>query len=367
MSLRIRRIESEAEFAALAGAWTDLAARSGQTSPFLSHDWFACCWPAVTPARRPEVVVVEDGGRLVGALPLMWWKERRRGMPVRRLALLECPDTPFIDVLLGGSARAIAAAFIEHLAARRDWDVASLQKLPATSPVLKELESAALPGRLPWRRAEASFSPYLAIAGDWEAFWKGTSQRFKKTCRNVQNRLERAGLVRIEEHTEVDADGPLFAEVLDLSRRSWKGDRGVAIATMPNMHGFFADLSRRATARGWLALWTLRLDGRLVAMEYQLRHGGRVNALRADFDPALREVSPGSALNFAIARALFERGGIHEYDMGPGLNDYKLRWATGNHEGTHLMAYRPTAYGRLLHLLDTRVRPVVHRVRERLA
>jgi CelD/BcsL family acetyltransferase involved in cellulose biosynthesis len=366
MSLRIRRIESEAEFAALADAWTDLAARSGQTSPFLSHDWFACCWPAVTPDRRPEVVVVEDGGHLVAALPLMWWKERRRGMPVRRVALLECPDTPFIDVLVGGPARPIAAALVEHLAARRDWDVASLQKLPPTSPMLKELEAAALPGRLPWRRAEASLSPYLAIAGDWEAFWKGTSQRFKKTCRNVQNRLERAGRVLIEEHVQVDPDGALFTELVELSRRSWKGDRGVAIATMPNMHAFFAALTRRATARGWLLLWTLRLDGRLVAMEYQLRHDGRVNALRADFDPALREVSPGSALNFSIARALFGRPGVHEYDMGPGLNDYKLRWASGKHEAAHLMIYRPTPYGRLLHLLDTRVRPVVRRVRERL-
>jgi CelD/BcsL family acetyltransferase involved in cellulose biosynthesis len=135
---------------------------------------------------------------------------------------------------------------------------------------------------------------------------------------------------------------------------------------MPNMHAFFAALTRRAAARGWLALWTLRLDGTLVAMEYQLRHAGRVNALRADFDPALREVSPGSALSFSIARALFERGGVHEYDMGPGLNEYKLRWATGTHEGTHLVVYRPTAYGRLLHLLDTRLRPAVRRVRERL-
>ncbi len=365
MSLRIRRIESEDGFTALADAWTDLTARSGQTSPFLSHDWFACCWPAVAPARRPEALVVEDGGHLVAAVPLMRWKERRRGMPVRRLALLECPDTPFIDVLVGGSARPVAAALVEHLAARRDWDVASLQKLPAASPVLKELE-AGLPGRLPWRRAEASRSPYLAIAGDWETFWKGTSQRFKKTCRNVQNRLERAGQVLIEEHSQVDPDGALFAELLELSRRSWKGDRGVAIATMPNMHGFFSALSRRATARGWLSLWTLRLDGRLVAMEYQLRHDGRVNALRADFDPALRDVSPGSALNFAIARGLFGRPGVYEYDMGPGLNEYKLRWASGQHEAAHLMIYRPTAYGRLLHLLDTKVRPVVRRVRERL-
>jgi len=365
MSLRIRRLESQGEFHALAGAWTDLAARSGQTSPFLSHDWFDCCWSAVGPARRPEVLVVEDGGHLVAVAPLMRWKERRRGMPVRRLALLECPDTPFIDVLVGGPGRPVAAALIEHFGARQDWDVLSLQKLPAASPVLKELE-ATLTGRLPWRRAEASVSPYLAIAGGWETFWKGTSQRFKKTCRNIQNRLERAGRVTIEEHTQVDAKGPLFAELVDLSRRSWKGDRGVAIATMPNMHDFFAALTRRASERGWLSLWTLRVDGRLVAMEYQLRHDGRVNALRADFDPALREVSPGSALTFAIARALFERGGVHEYDMGPGVNEYKVRWATDSHEAAHLMVYRPTAYGRLLHLLDTRVRPAVRRVRERL-
>lgn len=366
MSLRIRRVESEADFRALGGAWTDLASRSGQTSPFLSHDWFACCWRAVHPARRPEVVVVEDGGQAVAMVPLMLWKERQRGMPVRRVALLECPDTPFIDMIVGGPTRPIAAALVEHLAARRDWDVASLQKLPSSSPLLKELE-ASLPGRLPWRRADPSSSPYLAVAGDWEAFWKGTSQRFKKTCRNIQNRLERAGRVTIEEHTHVDADGPLFGELVDLSRRSWKGDRGVAIATMPNMQGFFGELTRRASAHGWLSLWTLRLDDRLVAMEYQLRHAGRVNALRADFDSALRDVSPGSALNLAIARALFERGGVHEYDMGPGLNEYKLRWATGTHEAAHLMLYRATAYGRLLHLLDTRVRPAVRRVRERMA
>jgi CelD/BcsL family acetyltransferase involved in cellulose biosynthesis len=365
MSLRVRRIESEAEFLSLALTWSDLAARSGQTSPFLSHDWFACCWSAVGPARRPEVLLVEDGGHTVALVPLMRWRESRRGLPIRRLALLECPDTPFIDLLVEGDARPIMAALLDHLAQRGGWDVASLQKLPVAAPTLKALESS-LAGRFPWRRADASLSPFLAIEGGWEPFWKGTSQRFKKTARNIQNRLERAGRVRVEEHTLLDPEGPLFAELVELTRRSWKGARGVAIATMPNMHGFFAELSRRASARGWLSLWTLRLDDRLVAMEYQLRDGGRVNALRADFDPAHREISPGSALNFAIARALFERGGVHEYDMGPGLNEYKLRWATGNHEAVHLVVYRPTAYGRLLHLLDSRVWPAVRRVRERL-
>jgi CelD/BcsL family acetyltransferase involved in cellulose biosynthesis len=366
MSLRVRRVDTEDGFRALAGTWADLTARSGQTSPFLSHDWFACCWPAVGPARRAEVLVLEDDGHPVALVPLMRWRERRRGLPIRRLALLECPDTPFIDVIVGDEARAAAAALLEHLGARAGWDVLSLQKLPATSPVLKALETA-LAGRFPWRRGEGSQSPYLTIDGGWDSFWKATSQRFKKTCRNIQNRLERAGRVTIDEHTRVDPEGPLFAELVDLTRRSWKAERGVAIATMPNMEGFFAELTRRASARGWLALWTLRLDGQLVAMEYQLRDGGRVNALRADFDLAHREVSPGSALNFAIARALFERGGVREYDMGPGLNDYKLRWASGTHEAVHLMIYRPSAYGRLLHAVDASVLPAARRLRERFA
>jgi CelD/BcsL family acetyltransferase involved in cellulose biosynthesis len=366
MSLRVRRIQTDGDFRALAAVWDDLAARSGQTSPFVSHDWFACCWPAVAPTRRPEVLVVEDAGHPVALVPLMRWRERRRGLPVRRLALLECPDTPFIDVLVAGDARPVVVALLEHLSARKGWDVLSLQKLPAAAPVLKALESA-LPGRFPFRRADASLSPYLAIDGGWDAFWKSTSQRFKKTCRNIQNRLERAGHVTIEEHSQVDPDGPLFADLVELTRRSWKAERGVAIATMPNMAGFFAELTRCASARGWLAVWTLRLDGRLIAMEYQLRDGGRVNALRADFDLAHREVSPGSALNLAIARALFERGGIREYDMGPGLNEYKLRWASGTHEAVHLMIYRPGAYGRLLHALDTAVLPAARRLRERFA
>ena len=366
MTLRIRRVESARDFQSLASVWAELAARSGQSSPFVSHDWFSCCWPAVGPDRTPEALVVEDGAHPVGLVPLMRWRERRQGLPVRRLALLECPDTPFIDVVVAGDARPVVATLLDHLAARSDWDAASLQKLPATSPVLKALETA-LPGRFSWRRAGVSLSPYMAIAGTWDAFWQGTTQRFKKTCRNIQNRLERAGRVTVEEHTSVDPDGPLFAEVIDLTRRSWKADRGVAIATMPNMHGFFAGLTRRASARGWLSLWALRLDGQLVAMEYQLRDGGRVNALRADYDLAHREVSPGSALSFAIARALFERGGVHEYDMGPGVNDYKLRWATGTHEAVHLMIYRCSTYGRLLHTLDTAVLPVARRLRERLS
>ena len=308
------------------------------------------------------MLVVEDATSPVALIPLMRWTERLRGLPVRCLGFLECPDTPFADMVLAGQATPVVEVFLSHLAARADWDIAHLKKLPATLPTLKALE-AELPGRYRWRRTGSLLSPYLTIDGNWDAFYRAKSQRFKKTCRSIQNRLERAGRVSIEEHRAIDPGGALFQDIIDLTQRSWKADRGVAIATMPNMREFFTELTRRATQRGWLSVWLLRLNGQAIAMEYQLQAEGTVYALRADYDLAHRELSPGSALNLAIARALFDRDDIHEYDMGPGLNEYKVRWATGSHETIHLEIYRPGLYPRLLSGVETVLVPAARRVR----
>lgn len=364
MSLRVRRVETLEAFNALAGAWLDVTRASGQASPFLSHDWFRCCWRAVQPRRRPEVVIVEESGGPVAFLPLMHWEKRVRRLPVRALGCLAVPDTLLTDMVLVGDPARVIDAVLDHLAARGDWDVWHILKVPATSPALKTLEGL-LPGRFPWRAAGTVLSPYVTISGTWEAFYRGKTQRFRKTCRNIENRVQRAGMVAVEEYRAVDPDAPLFAEVLEVSRKSWKGLRGLAMATMEGMPAFFRELTRRAGTNGWLHLWVFRLDGRAVATEYQLEADGRCHALRADFDPELGDLSPGACLNARIIQSLFERGGLYEYDMGPGTNEYKRRWASGAREFPTLEVYSPGTYGHLLHGIETRLVPLARRWRER--
>src|SRR6266513_1110442 len=364
MTLQVRRISTHDAFAALAPAWARLLERSAQASPFLTHDWFACCWLACAPEAHPEVLVVEDAGRAVAMVPLRRWRERVRGIPVRCVGFLESPDTLIADVVTDGDPAPVVAPLLQHLRERRDWDVARLRKVPAGSRTVTALETA-LPACFRWRKAGRILSPYVAIDRSWTEFWNGTSGRFKKTVRNVQNRLSRAGKVTIDEHRVLDAGGRLLDEAIDVSRRSWKAERGLAIATMRHMPEFFAELSRRAGTHGWLSLWFVRLVNHAPATEYQLRAGGVVHALRADYDLEHRALSPGSALNAAIVKALFEPGDVTEYDMGPGLNEYKLRWATGNHETVQFDVYAPHVRGRLLALLESVVAPAASRLRAR--
>jgi len=361
--MKIRHVSDLAEFETLGPAWSALAGESGQTSPFHSHDWFLCCWRAAGPDHRPEILVVEDAVGPVGLVPLVHWKGDVHGVPARFVGLLSAPDTPFVDWLAVGPPEPVLEAVMKDLARREDWDVLTLAGLPATSATLKALESW-LPGRFRWHQAGMLRSPYLVVSGAWEEFWAAKSQRFKKTIRNVANRLAKTGTVTIEEHRDVRPDGAFFADLLDVSRRSWKAPRQVAIATMPRMPEFFADLTRLASARGCLRLWILRLDGRAVATEYQLEDGGRVHALRSEFDGSLpEELSPGTHLNAEIIRALFGCTGVHEYDMGPGENGYKARWSSDAHETVTLRIYRPGTYGAALYALEARAVPALKRLR----
>jgi CelD/BcsL family acetyltransferase involved in cellulose biosynthesis len=365
MSLRVRRIDTYEGFQGLRATWTALAAESARTSPFFSHDWFACCWVGVSSRHRPEILVVEYGGQPVAVVPLMCSAERRpRRLPTRVLGFLEAPDTPVVDVLAAGEIGPVVDAVLRSLRDRRDWDIVRLRKVVDTSATLKALEGEPRPG-MPVERVATTISPLVTLAGTWDDYFRTQkSQRFRKTCRNVESRLRRAGEVTVEEHRALDPDGPVYAEVMEVSRQSWKGARGLAIATMEGMPRFFRELTLRASANGWLHVWILRLDGRAVATEYQLVAEGRVNALRADFDPAFSELSPGAYLNHQILQQLFERGDCHEYDMGPGDNEYKLRWATGQRELATARLFSPSAYGRALHVFETRVGPLVRDLRD---
>jgi len=360
--VKVKLVTSLRDFDSLAGVWADMARASGQPSPFLSHDWFACCWRTAGPDRRRELWVIEDDAAPLALIPLTLTRATMRGLPVRRLGILDSPDTPVFDFVVTGRVDEVVATFLRFLRSRRDWDLLSLEKVPVHSPTLKALQTA-LAADFRWRPAGVLASPFLDIRGTWEEFFRHKTQRFRKTCRNLENRIRRGGKVTLEEHCDVDPDGPIFAEMMEVSLQSWKGPRGLAMATMQRMPRFFRELTRRASANGWLRLWILRLDGRPVATEYQVAQNGRIHALRADFDSSLADLSPGACLNLSIVRTLFHHGTVGEYDMGPGINEYKLRWATGAHETTGVDVYAPTIYGHLLWTIEAHLLPLVRRWR----
>src|SRR5207237_122771 len=156
-------------FDALEPVWREVTRESGQLSPFLSHDWFACCWRNAGPKRRREVMVFEDAAGPLALFPLMTWKASKRGLPIRVLGFLESPETPFHDGPITGDVQHAGDLFLRKLASRDDWDMLYLAKLPAHSALFKALTSAlADTGR--WTIPYRNLTPCLSVRGTWDEF-----------------------------------------------------------------------------------------------------------------------------------------------------------------------------------------------------
>jgi CelD/BcsL family acetyltransferase involved in cellulose biosynthesis len=349
MTLHIRSVDNAQDFVALEPIWSRLTDETGQTSPFLSYDWFWCCWHGVWPQRYPEILVVEDRDAPIAIIPLMRWRARLYGLPVHYMSFLECPLSPITDLVTADQSDSVIELFLDHLTSRSDWDIVQLQKLPVTSPILDRFEHIS-PGRLSWRREDHLAYPYVRTDGDWERFCRMMSKSFGDTYRHIPVTLQRAGDLRLEEHRLVDPQGALFQETLTVMDLQTHGSH--ISTTMPRQREFFRALTQRATKNGWLSLWTLKLDGHVIAFEYHLRFHSTVRVLAAGEDPSYSPMRPWPELNLAILRTLFQSGCAHEYSLGPAVQHDHLWWANGNQQTVQLKLYRPSLYGRVLAQLD---------------
>jgi CelD/BcsL family acetyltransferase involved in cellulose biosynthesis len=362
--LSIAEITSERQFRTLHTAWDDLLKKSHNSSPFFAHAWFQCCFAGYAQQKHLFILVVRDGPDVVGIAPLWRFQDTLRRIPVWRIGFITIPDTPVVDFILHRERHdAALRAIFHHLCHDRRglWDVLSLGQWPAESPhqaVVRELLESQ---RRRLTTAVASLSPYISIDGRWEAFLQTRSVRFRKTHRNIINRMAKLGKLEIQCYHQ-DPTGTVFDDILRVSGRSWKQRAGLAISNGNAARQFFEALTNMAEQHGWLLIWLLKVDGVPIAMEYDLSCDGRVYALRSDFNEAYREYSPGAYLQYQIIKYLFDHEYL-EYNAGPGMNSYKLHWTEQIRENIVLHVYNNNLKGSLIWTLEQKVWPFLKRIR----
>ena len=367
--LRVELVVDEERFAALSVPWNALAQRCTPQSVFLRHEWFAAAWQWRREDAALRIICVYRESTLVGVLPLLALRPGK-GNTRCELELLTVPDTQVCDLLAApGDEKAVASACVWFLRRRTQaWDVLRLRYLRQNGPAWSQLVHAAAETGHSTAIATASSNPFMSLTGRWEDYYETRSRRLKKATNLVANRLQRSGAHSIKWHRPGMGDAGDIAAALDhaidISARSWKRTTGNSL-NHSGPQRFIRLLSKHAAENGWLSLWLLYLDGRAVAMEYQLTFDGDVHALRADFDESRTDVSPGSYLNIQLIKALFGQG-YRRYYMGPGENAYKTRWAEAAAPMMQATIYGTGLYASWLAAWEGKIKPRLRQVRDRV-
>jgi CelD/BcsL family acetyltransferase involved in cellulose biosynthesis len=211
-------------------------------------------------------------------------------------------------------------------------------------------------------------SPVVDISGCFEEYVGGLSRNRRKGLRRARRLLEEQGSVSFDIHRGLAGLDAALQEVFDVESSGWKGARGTAMASRPHTKRFYTDVARWAAERDWLRLAVLRLDGQAIACDYSLEFDGVWYSLKSGYDERYRSVGPGALLLRDQLEYCFERG-LSRMELLGNEDDFKLSWADRSCDRIQVHAFNRSSAG-IAHWSRAagreRLRPVVHRLRQRV-
>lgn len=350
-NMRVECIDHEVAFLNLRDEWEALRLSSETSSCFLSHDWVRCCWEELKSDNAMRIFVVRNGGRSVLIAPCMLSHLSEKRFPVTSLTFITHPETQISDMLILEESQGCQAviALLHYLLTERakEWSLLLFDKLPSDSLTAHYLRESLGEARVRWQSAISYESLIISLDKTWQEYLAEKSPRFRKTLRNVVNRMAKCGRGTVRTYEGKRAAEEAIEKLFAVSDSSWKVADGIAITSSTQRMRFFKELMDGAVTAERVRIVILEVDGRPIASETQITDGGIVYALRSDYDDRYADSSPGSFLQVEILKELFASS-YTEYNFGVGLNPYKSRWTEQRHQLLRFRIYNQTLRGRVL-------------------
>lgn len=329
-----------------AAEWDALVRASPLGAPFALSGWTRVWCEAFAPGHPLRILRASRGGRAVGFAPFIERRGRLARCPVRVWQSPSNEHSQRTDWALEAPPGAAMDALWRALR-EQPWELLLLKDIVTGGAVDACLGQAAERDGFLVARWPALESPWLPVLPT-EALERRLDAKFRANLRRRARQLAKQGEVRLE---RVEG-GARLAEALEAGFRveasGWKGARGTAMASQPETRQFYTALARLAADEGWLALYSLSVDGRPIAFHFGLQYGGTYFLLKPGYDESLSACSPGQLLVREVLGDLADRS-AREFDfLGPRM-DWKLDWTRQLRPHCWLFILRPSLKGRLLH------------------
>ncbi len=364
--MRIILVKETEEFLKLKEAWQALCDElENSISAFASFEWYETWWRHYSAGATLHMITMWDADKLAGIAPLVLRRVTVHGLPLTALCFIENNQSLNNDFIVAPAVREIF--FHEVLryffAQSSRWDIIILKNIPDTSTDCGALTEILDGTGKKWLKSPTWFdSPYLVPAGTWADFLASRTTRTRKSLRNIQNGIFKSGDVSVANIRTWEEFLLVKNEVFNVARQSWADNRGDSMASPAN-EAFFSDLGHVFAQKGWLSLWTLRLNGTMVAIEFHVKAYSKEHAMRGHYLPGFASLSPGTYLEMQIIKNAFEETEkVHAYDFCGSFETYKRKWTDTFVAHHDIAIFNDRLYSRLIRFHETVAVPLLKRM-----
>jgi CelD/BcsL family acetyltransferase involved in cellulose biosynthesis len=345
LGITVDVIADEHGFTRLQGEWDGLLASSASDTPFLAWAWMRAWSTHLAGSAALRVMAVRDRGELVAIAPLML---TRRGFA----STLE-----FLGI---GGAGADYLDIIVRVGRERD----ALEALTTTLHALQlplyldHLPPASLAARLQtmlapngWTAIESSpdVCPCIDLAGhaNWDSYLATLGSAHRANVRRRLRAIAAGFDVRFAKVETEDDRRSALSVLIDLNRERWATRGGTTAFESPDLCDFHDEVTWSALRDGTLRLYTLALNGVVVAVMYGFVRQQRFFFFQHGFSEAYAKTSIGLVLMARTIQAALAEG-LTGFDMLYGHESYKKLWARDERRLGRLQLFPPRLGGTLL-------------------
>jgi CelD/BcsL family acetyltransferase involved in cellulose biosynthesis len=348
-ALSVHVCRSWYELEGFRGYWNTLLRANPASSIFQTPEWLASWWKAYGHNRSLFVLVFADSADgVVGIVPLYADKSRFLGMSVTILRLVGAGsgDSDGLDFITApGYASECAEAFIQWLAAQREWHVCTLETLPQRSQVanylLQRLQESGM-------SIDSTLTPNFVVdlPPTWPEYVSSLDSSFRPLLTRYPKRLQSRFTVKFSRCEDVDDLKTQLQTLFDLHQMRWTG-RGEAGAFAGNARrDFYQRMGAAFLQRGWLEFWLLELDGETVGAQFCFRYNDTVSLLQEGFHPKYASEKIGYALKAHLLQEMISSG-ARRYDFLGGADSYKSKFGAHQENYLNLFIAGPSKRGRI--------------------
>jgi len=326
--MELNVITSADKLQAIQDDWLDLLQRSPVNMVYLRYEWFLASYEIFHPNDELYILTVtDDRGHLSCIAPLIITSGEYRGTKIRKIGFINNDQSPANDFILSeGSEEICLDIVLDHLAMFSAWEFIDLRKIRVDGITGICMQKMLLEKAHKFGIKENIQSPYIRIDREWDDFWKGRSQRFRKAMRNKINRAMKHPNLVIDKIPVISSKAPELDDMLKISANSWKHEIGNDLLTREDNLRFYKEICSLLGPNGLICIWFLKLGGVPVAFEFHIQYNSVLYPIRADYDKNYYEISPGSILEYEIIKSLFNRNDVSEYNSCGHTYDYLLNW-----------------------------------------
>ena len=239
-----------------------VATRSARYT-FPSPDWLLPWTTRLWGGGRLCILAARRGGELAGLAPFFFWGFDGHP-PVIRLSFLGAGISDYLDLIAAPAhSGEFAGRVLEWLSRRQsEWQICDLQELRPCSPLLRAENLEGLASAM-------SVCPVATLPGSMDGLRAVLSSKFRRNLDRSGVMLCKQGRVEFARAAGTDVPGVMKA-LFRLHEARWRERCGRGIFHTQELQAFHLEAARGLDKGGVLRLYTLRVNGEIIAVQYSL-------------------------------------------------------------------------------------------------